>query len=155
MFVKRLYKEFLFSNNADENDVRVWWLILLVEFKSFMNYFRHVLIGLLKTQRVSLKFSVTAGQDGSIGTNALPPCTTIRRITTNFKMKNIQNCKKIELYGSPTTKDLKKPYSSGWAEGAEMGNQGGEDTVWWQQAGGGEAATTASRMCNPSFSCGG
>ena len=34
-----------------------------------------------------------------------------RRITTNLKTKNNQNCHKIELYGSLTTKELKK-YSS-------------------------------------------
>ena len=42
----------------------------------------------------------------------MPPCTTRRRITTNLKTKNIQNCQKIELYGSLTTKELKKKHSS-------------------------------------------
>ena len=32
---------------------------------------------------------------------------TKRRTTTNLKTKN-QNCQKIKLYGSPTSKDLKK-----------------------------------------------
>ena len=32
-------------------------------------------------------------------------------------MNITQNCQKIELYGSPTTKDLKKPYSSRWVGG--------------------------------------
>ena len=38
----------------------------------------------------------------------MPPCTTKRRTTTNLKAKNNQNCQKIKLYGSPTTKELKK-----------------------------------------------
>ena len=29
-------------------------------------------------------------------------------MTTNLETKNNQNCQKIELYGSPTTKELKK-----------------------------------------------
>ena len=37
--------------------------------------------------------------------------STKRRITTSSKTKNNKNCQKIELYGSPTTKELKK-YSS-------------------------------------------
>ena len=41
----------------------------------------------------------------------MPPCTTIRRITTNFKTKNTQNCQKIKLHGSLTTKYVKKPSS--------------------------------------------
>ena len=54
----------------------------------------------------------TSGQDGGIGRHASPPYTTIRRITTNLKTKNTQNCQKIKLYGSPTAKNLKKRYSS-------------------------------------------
>ena len=34
----------------------------------------------------------------------MPPCTTKRRTTTNLKTKNNQNCQKIRLYGSPTTR---------------------------------------------------
>ena len=40
----------------------------------------------------------------------MPPCTTKRR-TTNLKTKNNQNCQKIELFGSPITKELKKKHS--------------------------------------------
>ena len=40
----------------------------------------------------------------------MPPRTN-KRTTTNLKTKNNQNCQKIELYGSPTTKELKKKYS--------------------------------------------
>ena len=42
----------------------------------------------------------------------LPPRTTKRRTTTNLKTENNQNCQKIELHGSLTTKELKKRYSS-------------------------------------------
>ena len=60
----------------------------------------------------------------------MPPCTTKRRTTTNLKTKNNQNCQKIELYGSLTTKELKKKHSFRLVGGAEMGSQDGEDS-WW------------------------
>ena len=47
-------------------------------------------------------------EDGGIGRYILPLCTTQRRTTTNLKTKNNQNCQNIELYGSLTTKELKK-----------------------------------------------
>ena len=53
----------------------------------------------------------------------MPPYTTKRRTTTNFKTKNNQNCQKIEPYGSPTTKELKKKHSSRPVGGAEMGSR--------------------------------
>ena len=49
----------------------------------------------------------------------MPPHTT-KRTTTNLKTKNNQNCQKIKLYGSPTTKKLKKKHSSRGVRGAEM-----------------------------------
>ena len=58
----------------------------------------------------------------------MPPRTTKRRATTNLKTKNNHNCQKIELYGSPTTKELKKKHSFRPVEGAEMGSLSGEDT---------------------------
>ena len=67
-----------------------------------------------------------SGQDGGIGRYALLPCTT-KRITTNSKTKNNQNCQRIELHGSLTTKKLKKKHSSRLVGGAEMGSQGGEN----------------------------
>ena len=51
----------------------------------------------------------------------MPACTTKRRTTTNLKLKNHENCQKIELYGSLTTKDLKKKLSSRPVGGVEMG----------------------------------
>ena len=59
----------------------------------------------------------TSVQDGGIGRHALPPHTTIRRITPNLKTKNNQNCQKTEVHGSPTTKDLKMKHSSKWTGG--------------------------------------
>ena len=52
----------------------------------------------------------------------MPPCTT-KRTTTSIQAKNNQNCDKIELYGSLTTKELKKKHSSRMAGGAETGIQ--------------------------------
>ena len=69
-----------------------------------------------------------SGQDGGTGRNASLLCTTKRRITTNLKTKNNQNCQKIELYGSLMTKELKKKHSSRLVGGAETGSQGGKDS---------------------------
>ena len=63
----------------------------------------------------------------------MPPCTSKRRTTTNLKKKNNQNFQKIELYGSPTTKELKKTHSSRPVGGAEMSSWGAENM---QQEGG-------------------
>ena len=52
----------------------------------------------------------------------MTPHTTKRRTITNLKTKNNQNFQKIELYGSPTTKELKKKHSSRSVGGVEMGS---------------------------------
>ena len=52
------------------------------------------------------------------------------------------NCQKIELYGSPTAKELKKNHSSRLVGGAEMGSQSREDV--WQ---GGRWWTRWSHIC--------
>ena len=71
----------------------------------------------------------------------MPPHTTKRRTTTtNLKTKNNQNYQKIELYGTLTTKELKKKHSPrpvggvGWAAGRR-------ELVarWWVSGGPGEA----------------
>ena len=67
-------------------------------------------------------YSLTSDQDRGIGRHAVPLRTTKTRTTTNLKVKNNQNWKKIELYGSPTTKELKKKHSSRPVGEAEMGN---------------------------------
>ena len=72
------------------------------------------------------------------------------RITVNLKTNNTQNCQKMGLYGSPTTRDLKKPYSSRWVGGAEMGI--GAERTW---CGGGEEVVAAGGMGSPTFTCGG
>ena len=76
----------------------------------------------------------------------MPPFTTIRRITTNLKTKNTQNCQKIELYGSLVTKNLKKPYSyrqEGQSQGARAERM---------RCGGGKAADGTGSCI---FRCGG
>ena len=116
----------------------------------------------------------TSGQDESIGRYTLPPCTTKRRTTTHLKTKNNQNGQKIKLYGSPTTKELKKKHLSRPVGGVEKGCWGRQDS--WQgsswktrvgeMAAGGAGGPTPSllcadkpggttgkqdRLCNPAF----
>ena len=64
-----------------------------------------------------------SGQDGGVGRHTVPPRTTKRRTTTNLKTKNNQNCQKIKLYGSPTTKESKRKHSSRPVGGVEMGSR--------------------------------
>ena len=52
----------------------------------------------------------------------MPPLTTKRRTRTNLKTKSNQNCQKIEVYGSLTTKEFKKKHSSRLVGGAEIGS---------------------------------
>ena len=86
-------------------------------------------------------------QDGGIGRHTVPPHTTKRRTTTNLKTTNNQNLQKIELYGSPTTKELKKKHSSrpvgdgtpgqrGRAARQRLEDQGGQGGSWWTWRGG-------------------
>ena len=75
----------------------------------------------------------TSGQDGGIGRHTVPRHTTKNRTTKNLKRKNNQNCQKIELYASLTTRELKKKHSFRPVGGAEMGSQGREDL--WQGGG--------------------
>ena len=65
---------------------------------------------------------MSSSQDGGIGRNTSLPCRTKRRITTNLKTTNNQNCQNIKLHGTPTTKELKK-HSSRPVGGAEMGSR--------------------------------
>ena len=84
-----------------------------------------------------------SGQDGGVGRYTLPPCTTKRRTRTNLKIKNNQNCQKIQLYGSPTTKELKKKHSSELVGKVEMGS--------WMERTCGKAA--AGGPGGPTFAC--
>ena len=65
----------------------------------------------------------TSGQDGGVGRHTVPPRTTKTRTTTNLKTKNNQNWQKIKLYGSPTTKEMKKKHSSRRVGGVETGSR--------------------------------
>ena len=65
--------------------------------------------------------------NGGISGYTVPPHTTKRR-TTNLKTKNNQNCQKIKLYGTLTTKELKKKHLSRTVGGADMGHWGREDS---------------------------
>ena len=56
------------------------------------------------------------------------PCTMKGKIISNLKMKKKQNCQKVKLYGSLTTKELKKEHSSRLLGREERGSWGGEDT---------------------------
>ena len=73
------------------------YIILIVLFSSFLNLSSACLNTFLRT----------SSQDRGTGRYTLPPCTTKKR-TTNLKTKNNQNCQKIKLYGSLTTKELKE-----------------------------------------------
>ena len=84
---------------------------------------------ILETICPGAKYLEYPGQDKGIGRHTLPPCTAKRRMTTtNLKTKTNQNCQKIELYGSLTTKELKKEQSSRPVGGVETGSLGGEDS---------------------------
>ena len=58
--------------------------------------------------------------------------TAKKRITTNLKTKDNQNCEKIKPHASPTRKDLKK-HSSNLVEEGETGSWGRE--VAWHGSG--------------------
>ena len=82
------------------------------------------------------------------------PLHTTKRRTTNLKTKNNQNCQKIELYVSPTTKELKKKHLLRLVGGAENGSQV-ERTEWqggsWRNRMG---EVAASRAGGPTFGSG-
>ena len=86
----------------------------------------------------------TSGQDGGVGRHTVPPHTNKRKTTTNLKTKNNQNCQKIELYGSPTTKEIKKKHSPRRAGGVETGSRV-ERTHSEVEAGGAGSPTFACR----------
>ena len=64
----------------------------------------------------------SSSQHGDVGRNTLLPHTTKRRITTNVKTINNQNCQTIKLHGTLTTKEIKK-HSSRQVGGVETGRQ--------------------------------
>ena len=95
-----------------------------------------------------------------MGRHTVPPHIT-KRTTTNLKTKSNQNCQKIELYGIPTTKELKKktPIQTGRMDrdeqlGREGSSKGGG---YWTRAGkaaaGGPGEETDCRLGSPTFTC--
>ena len=85
---------------------------------------------------IKKKKILASGQDGGVG--RYPSLSHKTKDTTNFKTNINQKCQKIELYRSPTAKELKKKHSSRLVGGAEMGIQGGEDSwkgsSWWSSS---------------------
>ena len=77
------------------------------------------------------------------------PHITKRRATTILKTKTNQNCQKIKLYVSTTTKELDKKHSSQLVGGAEVGSQGAEDAHQSDRLGrrGGSWWTRRSHSC--------
>ena len=85
----------------------------------------------------------TFSQDGGVGRYTSLFHTTKRRTTINFKTKNYQNCQKIELYGTLTTKKLKKKHSPRLRRGGDQ--QQGQRIHSKAEAGG---------LGSPTFMCG-
>ena len=71
--------------------------------------------------------------------------------TKNLKTKNNQNCQKIKLYGSLTTKELKKKHSFRPVGGAEMGSR--EERSHSKVAAGGPSKAASGRVGSPIFAC--
>ena len=69
------------------------------------------------------KYPQASSQDRGVDGYTFPTHTTKTRTTTNLKTKNNQNCQKIDLHGSLTTRELKKKHSSRLVGGKERGNQ--------------------------------
>ena len=95
---------------------------------------------------------ITSSQGGGIGRYTLPSCTTKRR-TTNLKTRTNQNCQKIELYGSPTSKQLKKKHSFRLIGGLEMGSWGGEDVQQGSNWRTWASEVVAGGVGGPTFAC--
>ena len=60
-----------------------------------------------------------SGQDVSIGNTFHLQAQLDQKLQLDYKTNISQICQKIELYGSPITKDLKKPHSSRRVGGLE------------------------------------
>ena len=65
--------------------------------------------------------------------------------------KNNQNCQKIELYGSPTTKELKKKHSSKTVGGVETHSQ--VERTDRKAVAGQADEVVAFRLGGPTFPC--
>ena len=78
----------------------------------------------------------------------MPPHTTKRRTTTNLKTKNNQNGQKIELYGSLTTKELKK--TGRRSKDRQLGQRGHTARQWLEDWAG---KAMAGGPDGPTFAC--
>ena len=121
---------------------------------------------------ISAKFKITAfrtsSQDVGVGIQHCASSHSQRKDSNNLKTNN-QNWQKIELYGSPTTKEIKKKQPSRLVGGAEMGSRAQKTWdkvaagrpsevvdcgVGWgklQLAGQTAAGGPGDRPCNPQF----
>ena len=94
----------------------------------------------------------TSSQGGGIG-RYFASLYNQEKDNNKFKNKHNQNCQKIELYRSPTTKELKKKHSSRLIGGADTGSQGREDSQkggsWRTEAN----EVAAGRVGSPTFAC--
>ena len=74
-----------------------------------------------------------------------------KKDNNKFKNKNTQNCQKIKLYGSPTTKELKKKHSSRLVGRAETGSW--VKRTHGKAVAGGPGEVVACRLGSPTFVC--
>ena len=91
------------------------------------------------------------GLTAKVGRNMLPPFKTKRRTTTHLKTKNNQNSQEIELYGSLTTKELKKKHPFRLTDrrgGAGQLGWRGCTARWWLKDQVGKAVAGS-----PTFAC--
>ena len=70
-----------------------------------------------------------------------------KKLQLNYKTNVTQNHQKMKLYGSPTTKHLKKPHSSREVRGTEMQRE-------VERHGATGAAWRGGGMGGPTFTCG-
>ena len=75
-----------------------------------------------------------------------------KELQLDLKTNKTQNCQKIELYVSLTTKDLKKPHSSRQVGRVEMTGQTGMGGEVWRPS---VAQRGGGRMGGPTFTGGG
>ena len=72
-----------------------------------------------------------------------------KKDNNKFKNKNNQNCQKIKLYGSPTTKELKKKHSPRPVGGTDAGSW--VERTYGKVVAGGLGDAAAGRADSPTF----
>ena len=80
-------------------------------------------LSLTNPQNYEEEYEETSSQDGGLGKHSSLSCITQQKLKLTYKTSITENHPKIELYGSLTTKGLKKSHSSRWVGGAEMQNR--------------------------------